>query len=124
MLTKGFKAGIGTASRVAGPGTVGVLTLANFDAPPGLVVDGVPVGDLLGTARSPRREAGSCIVVVAVGAPVSAGQLERVARRAGLGLARGGSVGHHGSGGASSPSRPRHGWNAERPLSCRSPTWL
>jgi D-aminopeptidase len=100
MTTKGFKAGIGTSSRVVpGLGTVGVLALANFSAPPGLVVDGVPVGSLLGTFAEPRsRPAGSCIAVVAVGARLSSSQLARVARRAGLGLARTGSVAQHGSG--------------------------
>ncbi len=100
MLTKGYKAGIGTSSRIAPTlgSAVGVLVLANFSAPPGLVVDGVPVGDLLGDGGSPRGRVGSCIAVVAVDAPLSAGQLERVARRAGLGLARTGSVAHHGSG--------------------------
>ncbi|HEX4747134.1 MAG TPA: P1 family peptidase, partial [Gaiellaceae bacterium] len=101
MMTKGFKAGIGTASRIAPSigAAVGVLVLSNFDPPPGLVVDGVPVGDLLG--RPPvgrRKQAGSCIGVVAVDAPLSSRQLERVARRAGLGLARCGSVAHSGSG--------------------------
>jgi D-aminopeptidase len=113
MLTKSFKAGIGTASRVVDVGVVGALALANFDAPPGLVVDGVPLGDLLGAKSSSRRRAGSCIVVVAVGAPLSARQLERVARRSGLGLARTGSVGHHGSGeiflAFSPPSRAERG---------------
>ena len=101
MMTKGYKAGIGTASRIAPSldAVVGVLVLANFDAPPGLVVDGVHVGDALGTAASGRRSpAGSCIAVVAVDAPLSTHQLERVARRAGLGLARCGSIAHHGSG--------------------------
>jgi D-aminopeptidase len=44
--------------------------------------------------------AGSCIVVLATDAPLGAVQLQRVARRAGLGLglARSGSVAHHGSG--------------------------
>lgn len=99
MLTKGFKSGVGTSSRLLPEGgSVGVLTLANFSAPPGLVVDGVPVGDLLGSTTSSEKEAGSCVVLVAVGLPLSALQLERVARRAGLGLARTGSVGHHGSG--------------------------
>jgi D-aminopeptidase len=101
MMTKGYKAGIGTASRIAPSigGAVGVLVLSNFYPPPGLVMDGVPVGELLG-ARSAGRatKAGSCIAVVAVDAPLSSHQLERVARRAGLGLARCGSVGHHGSG--------------------------
>jgi L-aminopeptidase/D-esterase-like protein len=41
---------------------------------------------------------GSCIAVVATDAPLAPPQLERLARRAGLGLARAGSVAHHGSG--------------------------
>jgi D-aminopeptidase len=41
---------------------------------------------------------GSCIVVLATDAPLSSRQLERLATRAGLGLARTGSVAHHGSG--------------------------
>ena len=62
-------------------------------------MDGVPVGELLGEPPDDRRsKAGSYIAVVAVDAPLSAHQLERVARRAGLGLARCGSVAHHGSG--------------------------
>jgi len=100
MMTKGFKAGIGTSSRVVPSinGAVGVLVLSNFYPPPGLIVDGVRVGDLLGEPAPRRARAGSCIVVVAVDAPLSHHQLERVARRAGLGLARCGSVAHHGSG--------------------------
>jgi D-aminopeptidase len=101
MTTKGYTAGIGTSSRLAPSvgGAVGVLVLANFSAPPGLVLDGVPVGDLLGPPPpTSTAEAGSCIVVVAVDAALSSHQLERVARRAGLGLARCGSVAHSGSG--------------------------
>jgi D-aminopeptidase len=100
MMTKGYKAGIGTASRIAPSigGAVGVLVLSNFYPPPGLVMDGVPVGKLLGAQPAAGTRAGSCIAVVAVDAPLSSHQLERVARRAGLGLARCGSVGHHGSG--------------------------
>jgi D-aminopeptidase len=91
MMTKGYKAGIGTASRIAPSigGAVGVLVLSNFYPPPALVMDGVPVGELLGEPPDERRsKAGSCIAVVAVDAPLSAHQLVRVARRAGLGLAR------------------------------------
>jgi D-aminopeptidase len=101
MMTKGFKAGIGTSSRIVPSvgAAVGVLVLSNFYPPPGLVMDGVPVGDLLREApEAGSAKAGSCIAVVAVDAPLSSQQLERVARRAGLGLARCGSVGHHGSG--------------------------
>lgn len=62
-------------------------------------MDGVPIGDLLVEPPVTRRsKAGSCIAVVAVDAPLSSHQLERVARRAGLGLARCGSVAHRGSG--------------------------
>jgi hypothetical protein len=65
-----------------------------------LRIYGVPVGSLLGAGSpaGPPEPAGSCIVVVATDAPLRAEQLERVARRAGLGLARTGSVAHHGSG--------------------------
>ena len=68
MMTKGYKAGIGTASRIAPSigGAVGVLVLSNFYPPPGLVMDGVSVGDLLGEPPGTRRsKAGSCIAVVA-----------------------------------------------------------
>jgi len=101
MMTKGWKAGIGTSSRIAPSigAAVGVLVLSNFSPPPGLIVDGVPVGETLGEPpETTSTEAGSCIGVVAVDAALSAHQLERVARRVGLGLARCGSVAHHGSG--------------------------
>jgi D-aminopeptidase len=104
MVCFDWKGGIGTSSRVA-PGlgfTVGALVLANFGAWPELRVDGFPVGRALGEPQSARSAtappAGSCIVVVATDAPVGSPQLERLARRAGLGLARTGSVAHHGSG--------------------------
>jgi D-aminopeptidase len=101
MVCFGFKGGIGTASRVV-PGldaSVGVLVLANFGERRQLRVDGVPVGRLLAAETVPRRRpAGSCIVVIASDAPLLCNQLTRVARRAGLGLARTGSVGHHSSG--------------------------
>ena len=73
MLTKGYKAGVGTASRIAPSvdAAVGVLVLANFDAPPQLVVDGVHVGEALGAPPAGRRSpAGSCLAVVAVDAPL------------------------------------------------------
>ncbi len=118
-----FKGGIGSASRhvrpihrwadAPAPGaptfTVGVLVMANFGAIGRLTVDGIRVGEVLegegwpgrggGQARTGARGAeGSCIVVVATDAPLFALPLQRLARRAGLGLARTGSVGHHGSG--------------------------
>jgi D-aminopeptidase len=100
MVAFGYKGGIGTSSRVAASGAVvGVLVLANYGARDDLRVDGVPVGRLLkGQPSGPRAPAGSCIVVVATDAPLAAGDLSRLARRAGLGLARTGSVAHNGSG--------------------------
>ena len=50
------------------------------------------------TRRSAPPPAGSCIAVLATDLPLDGAQLERLARRAGLGLARTGSVAHHGSG--------------------------
>lgn len=100
MICFGWKGGIGTASRVApeAEATVGVLVLANFGAQRDLRVDGVPVFPALGDGVDPRAPAGSCIAVVATDAPLGTAQLSRLARRCGLGLARTGSVGHHGSG--------------------------
>ena len=97
MSCLGWKGGIGSASRVAGGYVVGALVLANFGSGRQLRVAGVPVGEVMpGEARS--KPAGSCISVIATDAPLSPASLERVARRAGLGLARTGSVAHHGSG--------------------------
>jgi D-aminopeptidase len=98
MISFDWKAGIGTSSRRAGPATVGVLVLANFGVRDQLTIAGVPVGRLLGAADAGRGPAGSCIAVVATDAPLPAADLTRLARRAGLGLARTGSVAHHGSG--------------------------
>jgi D-aminopeptidase len=75
--------------------------LANFGSRSDLRVDGVPVGRLLGgqsAQRGDRQPGGSCIAVVATDAPLNSHQLSRLARRAGLGLGRTGSVGHHYSG--------------------------
>jgi D-aminopeptidase len=101
MVTMGHKAGIGTSSRVLdGLGTVGVLVLANFGSASNLRIGGVPVGAVFaGDPVAPTRDdGGSCIGVVATDVPLDARQLERVARRIGLGLARLGSVAHDGSG--------------------------
>jgi D-aminopeptidase len=106
MSCLGFKGGIGTSSRVVPSGhTVGVLVLANFGEQQRLTVDGVPVGRLLppaeetGGRRLPSRPpAGSCITVIVTDAPLDSAACSRVARRAGLGLARTGSTAHHGSG--------------------------
>ena len=94
-----WKGGIGSSSRRVDAHTVGVLLLTNFGTREQLRVDGVPVGQLLDENPDEAPEpGGSCIAVVATDAPLAPPQLERLARRAGLGLARAGSVAHHGSG--------------------------
>src|SRR5437660_1077588 len=94
-----WKGGIGSSSRRAGDHTVGVLLLTNFGSSEQLRVDGVPIGRLLDERPDEAPDpGGSCIAVLATDAPLTPPQLERLARRAGLGLARAGSVGHHGSG--------------------------
>ena len=97
MSCLGYKGGIGSSSRVVPQldATLGVLALTNFGG--SLRIDGVPVRRLLEPAPPPN-DAGSCIVVLATDAQLSPHQLERIARRAGLGLARTGSVAYHGSG--------------------------
>jgi D-aminopeptidase len=99
MVCFDWKGGIGSSSRRAGGYTLGVLLLTNFAAREQLRVGGVPIGQLLDERPDEARGAGgSCIAVVATDAPLTPPQLERVARRAGLGLARTGTIAHHGSG--------------------------
>jgi D-aminopeptidase len=101
----GFKGGIGTASRrlppMLGGWTVGVLVQSNFGGV--LQIAGVPVGRELGRyyLRDEPSEGtadGSIIVVVATDAPVDARNLERMAARSMMGLARTGAAGTNGSG--------------------------
>jgi D-aminopeptidase len=108
MICHEFKGGIGTASRVvAVPGgrhTVAALVQANYGHRRLLRVDGVPVGREIDHRRvpsawgAPRHEMGSIIGVLATDAPLLPGQCARLARRATVGLARVGGVGHNGSG--------------------------
>ncbi len=101
MTCLGWKGGIGTSSRVVDGQVLGALVMTNFGALERLCVNGSPVGRRFAElGRSGEREApdGSCIVVIATDAPILPVQCERLARRAGLGLARTGSVATHGSG--------------------------
>jgi D-aminopeptidase len=98
MICFGWKGGIGTASRIVDGAVVGVLLLTNFGSGRQLRVDGVPVGRELEPPPGREGRGGSCIAVVATDADLGTHALTRLARRAGLGLARTGSIGHHGSG--------------------------
>ncbi len=113
MRAFGFKAGIGSASRVLpaalGGYTVGVLvndnTSSSRDA---LNVVGVPVGAMLRNryrTKFPKRvtlggrlASGSIIIVVATDAPLNSRQLHALALRAGLGMGRTGLTSDVGSG--------------------------
>lgn len=99
----GWKGGIGTASRrlpeSLGNHTVGVLVQTNFGG--NLQVAGVPVGEKLG--KYPFKDAleksdGSCMIVVATDAPILDRNLERIAQRAMMGLAKTGGIASNGSG--------------------------
>ena len=101
----GWKGGIGTSSRrlpaSLGGWTVGVLVQTNYGGV--LQVAGVPVGQALGKyflkdELSTASGDGSCIVVVATDAPLSDRNLERLAHRGLLGIARTGSPMTNGSG--------------------------
>lgn len=102
MVTMGHKAGIGTSSRfLDGLGTVGVIVLSNFGGVANMRIGGVPVGETLmaeRTAAPTLDTGGSCLGVVMTDIPLDSHALGRVAARVGLGLARVGSVAHHGSG--------------------------
>lgn len=106
-LTLGWKGGIGTSSRRVAVRdsiwTVGVLVQTNFGGNNGLILRGVPVGQLLGRiglsgAAAPRGPTGSIMIVVATDAPLSDRNLERLAARAALGLGRTGGTAGNGSG--------------------------
>ena len=109
MIAFEFKGGIGTASRLLrkeqGGYTVGVLVQANFGVRHQLRIGGLPMGlelreDLVYSSRAGEAaaEQGSIIIVVATDAPLLPHQLQRLARRAAMGLARTGSVAGNGSG--------------------------
>jgi len=106
MRAFGFKAGIGTASRVISIGEdrfcLGVLVQANFARRDNLMVAGVPVGkeigDLQPVFHREFEKEGSILVVIATDAPLLPHQLKRVAKRAALGIARTGGVSTNSSG--------------------------
>ncbi|KAL6792149.1 DmpA/ArgJ-like protein [Trichoderma sp. SZMC 28012] len=118
MICHRFKGGTGSSSRVvkgfdidgnAKSYTVGVLVQANYGSPDNLRIGGVPVGQILKeqgetTAeqlkpgeKEPRKD-GSIIVIVGTDAPLLPVQLQRLAKRATVGLAKVGGYGSNTSG--------------------------
>ncbi|WP_299759115.1 P1 family peptidase [uncultured Pontibacter sp.] len=100
----GFKGGIGTSSRKlpvnSGGYTVGVLVQTNFGGV--LQVNGAPVGQELEqyfmNQQLKDSADGTCMIIVATDAPVDARNLERMAKRAMMGLAKTGGIASNGSG--------------------------
>ncbi len=102
----GWKGGIGTSSRVLpeslGGFRIGVLVQSNFGGI--LTIDGAPVGQALGrysfqgAVEGSDAGDGSIMIVVATDAPLSDRNLERLAARAMMGLARTGAFAGNGSG--------------------------
>lgn len=106
MISFGFKAGSGSASRIVewreSSYTVGVFVQANFGKRHNLTIRGVRAGpDLKEPAireGTPRAEKGSIIAIVATDAPFLPHQMKRLARRVPLGVAMTGGFGYHSSG--------------------------
>ena len=106
----GWKGGIGTSSRKLpdslGGYTIGVLVQTNYGGV--LTINGAPVGrelrnyayrdEVEGTSGGDHPEDGSIMIVVATDAPLDARNLDRLAMRAMMGLARTGSYASNGSG--------------------------
>lgn len=105
MTTFDFAGGIGTSSRILpeenGGYAVGVLVLSNFGNMRNLTIEGLVVGRELDKMFSKTRRKhsyGSIIVVVATDAPLLSSQLNRISKRAALGLGRVGSHAGYTSG--------------------------
>ncbi|MBI5496693.1 MAG: P1 family peptidase [Deltaproteobacteria bacterium] len=106
MVCCEFKGGIGTSSRKvpseAGHYTIGVLVMTNFGYMRNLRMDGVAVGRMLEPEfdhlNKRTNSYGSIICVVATDAPLLSPQIQRICKRAALGIGRAGSHAEHGSG--------------------------
>ena len=114
MTGFGWKGGIGTSSRITntpeGEYTIGCLTLTNTGDPRDLRLDGIPVGRHIlppnfetdeynpNQSKSSDELPGSIMIITATDAPLSSRQLNRLAKRVGLGLGLSGGIASHGSG--------------------------
>lgn len=101
----GFKAGIGTSSRIVsaadsddentaplGPYTIGALVQSNFGGT--LTIQ----GKAYPASKPDEEDKGSCMIVVATDAPLDSRQLNRIAKRAVFAMAKVGANYSHGSG--------------------------
>ena len=97
-----FKGGIGSSSRVVRigdqPYTVGVLVNCNHGSRDQLIISGVPVGRILAEDLATMHREGSIVIVVVTNAPLAGRQLNRIAKRAAMGLALTGATANNTSG--------------------------
>ncbi|CDL86074.1 P1 family peptidase, partial [Xenorhabdus cabanillasii] len=104
-----FKGGTGTSSRILdkkdGGYTVGVLVQGNFGFRDDLIISGIQIGKEIQDItpiyygdKKKIKDAGSIIAVVATDAPLAPHQLEKIAKRVSLGLAKVGGVARNTSG--------------------------
>ncbi|WP_442593896.1 DmpA family aminopeptidase [Neobacillus sp. D3-1R] len=103
MVCFGYKGGIGSSSRIVRADeqqiyTIGCLVLSNFGKKEEFQLNTYKIANNgLKDALSETAD-GSIIIVLATNAPLSDRQLQRVAKRCGIGLGRTGSHFSHGSG--------------------------
>lgn len=99
-----FKGGVGSASRLVTAGertyTLGALALSNFGEMDDFTLDGRPTGAEANRLLKAEalKEQGSCIILIATDAPMTARQLKRLCKRASPGITRTGSIIGNGSG--------------------------
>lgn len=97
-----YKGGIGTSSRIIpenyGGYTVGVLVQSNFGGV--LQINGVPIAKIMDNyPKNYKYDVdGSCMIVIMTDAPLGSRNLERLAKRAMMGLAKTGGIASNGSG--------------------------
>lgn len=119
MICHCFKGGTGSSSRLVEgfdmdgkptTYTVGVIVQANYGSPDNLHVGGIPVGRILkeqniaeatkeaSSATKEARKDGSIVIVIATDVPLLPVQLQRLAKRATVGLGKVGGYGSNTSG--------------------------
>lgn len=102
MIAYEYKAGTGTSSRLVTLDdktyTLGVLVQANHGLRPWLRIDGMKLDENEKSKRIFSTERGSIIVIVSTDAPLLPHQLKRIARRASIGVGRGGTPSSNNSG--------------------------
>ena len=102
MICYEFKGGTGTASRVLDIDgedfVIGAMVQANHGLRPWFTVLGRQIGEVITEDRIFENELGSIIVILGTNLPMAPHQLRRLAKRAAIGIGRGGTPGGNNSG--------------------------